>query len=108
MQQDNKFIVSLDSGAVIVEFNEIAEQVSGYSKEEVMGKNWFNIFIPDSDLVEVLYVFNDLFYGTNITWENINDIKCKDTQIKTFKFENNIIKDKHGKAISIHSVGTEL
>ncbi len=41
-------IVSLDSKGNILHFNKMAEQLSGYKKEQVLGKNGFSLFIPKS------------------------------------------------------------
>ncbi len=108
MPNQTQFKVSLDAGAIIVDFNETASQISGYSKGEVIGKNWFEIFIPDSNIVEVLNVFSNLFYGKNSQWEFTNDIICKDGTTKTIKWANEIITDDNEKPKLISSVGTLL
>ena len=102
------FAVSLDSGAIIIDFNNIASQISGYSPKEVIGKNWFEIFIQNDDMVEVLEVFSDLFYGKNLHWEFTNDIVCKNGQIKTIKWSNSIIRDEKQRHKLIYSLGTEI
>ncbi len=102
------FAISLDAGAIIVDFNETASKISGYSKDEVIGKNWFEVFIPDENILDVLKVFNDLFHGKNLHWEHTNSILCKDGTSKTIKWINNIIKDHNQKPKLIYSLGTEV
>ena len=102
------FEVSLDSGAIIIDFNDKASEISGYKREEVIGKNWFEIFIPNEDMVEILEVFSNLFYGKNLHWEYTNDIVCKDGKIKTIKWNNKIILDKNKNHRLIYSLGTEI
>jgi PAS domain S-box-containing protein len=108
MSSQNVFTVSLDAGAIILDFNDIASDISGYTKKEVLGKNWFEIFIPDSNLVEVLEVFSDLFHGQNTHWEFTNEIKCKDGSTKTLKWVNNIIKDEKNRPSQIYSIGVVI
>jgi len=105
MSNQEIFKVSLDAGAIIVEFNEDASNISGYLKNEVINKNWFEIFIPDSDMLEVLKVFSDLFYGSNSHWEYTNDIKCKDGTTKTIKWTNHIVFNKNNRPELITSKG---
>ncbi|WP_373002896.1 PAS domain S-box protein [Sulfurimonas sp.] len=105
MSNKNVFAVSLDAGAIILDFNHTASDVSGYTKKEVLGKNWFEIFIPDSNLVEVLEVFSDLFHGQSSHWEFTNDIRCKDGSTKTIKWVNSIVKDEKNRPTQIHSLG---
>jgi len=108
MSHQDVFAVSLDAGAIIIDFNETASKISGYSKEEVIGKNWFEIFIPEADLVKVLGAFNGLFYGDDSYWEFTNDITCKDGTTKTIRWSNNIIKDNNNKPKLIYSLGVEV
>ena len=105
MQKEEKFKVSLDANAQIIKFNETAEKISGYTKDEVIGKNWFKIFIDDDTLVDILQVFYDLFYGKDMYWEYTNNIVCKDGGYKKIKWQNNIIKDDDNKPILIDSSG---
>ncbi len=106
MLNQNVFEVSLDAGAIIIDFNETASNISGYSRDEVLNKNWFEIFIPESDIVEILKVFSDLFHGSNSHWEYTNDIRCKDGTTKTIKWINNIIFDTNNRPKLINSQGT--
>ena len=46
LETANTFILTLDENANITNFNQCAEKITGYTKEEVLGKNWFEIFIP--------------------------------------------------------------
>lgn len=105
MSNKNIFTVSLDAGAIILDFDDTSSNISGYTKKEVLGKNWFEIFIPDSNLVEVLEVFSDLFHGQNTHWEFTNNIRCKDGSTKTIKWVNNIIKDDKNRPTEIYSRG---
>ena len=61
MSTPKVFAVSLDSGAIIIDFNEVASEISGYSRDEVIGRNWFEIFIPEENIVTILEVFTTIF-----------------------------------------------
>ena len=74
----------------------------------MIGRNWFEIFIPNDDIVKILEVFTNLFYGKDLYWEYTNDIVCKDDSIKTIKWNNSIIKDEKQRHKLIHSLGTEI
>jgi len=90
--KEKRFSGLLDSSAVIVEFRDNSK-MTGYSSNELIGKNWFEVFIPDGDLIEMLEVFSGLFYSSNQHWVYENDLICKDGTKKTFHFNNNILKD---------------
>ncbi len=42
----NAMIVGLDTAGNITIFNSAAENITGYSKAEAIGKNWFEVFVP--------------------------------------------------------------
>ena len=103
-----KFEVKLDAGAIIIEFNDEASRISGYSKEEVIGRNWFEVFIPNSNLLELLAVFERLFKGDNSYWEHENYITCKNGEKKLIKWSNTILRNNIGNAYAILSSGIEI
>ena len=102
------FAVSLDAGAIIIDFNETASKISGYHRNEIIGKNWFEIFIPESNIIEMLEVFGDLFKGKDSHWQYTNTITCKDGSIKKLNWINNIITNNRQKPTLIYSLGTEV
>ncbi len=104
----NTISVTLDSGATITDFNNGAEILTGYKKNEIIGKNWFEIFIPDEILLDVLKAFTDIFNGNNEYWVYTNSIKCKNNKFKKFKWTNTLIKDENGKTTELNSVGIEV
>jgi len=108
MSRNEILTVSLDSGACIVEFEDKNSQITGYTKDEVIGKNWFEIFVPDQILVEVLEVFNSLFYGKDDYWEYQNEIRTKSGDTIMIKWENHLIKDKNNKPKYVFSTGVRI
>lgn len=90
------FSCLLDSGAIIIEFND-RSFITGYHSDEIVGENWFDIFIPDADMVEILEVFSGVFNGKRPHWFYDNTIVYKDGTKKMIHFNNNIIKDHLGK-----------
>jgi PAS domain S-box-containing protein len=43
-------IVIVDSAGIIRDFSPFAETLTGYTAAEVMGRDWFEVFIPDPEL----------------------------------------------------------
>jgi len=71
----NSLIVGLNEQGCIILINRMCETLLGWKREEIIGKNWFDIFIPTSSKNTVLQIFKDTKAGTltNI----INPIKTK-------------------------------
>ncbi len=57
-------IIGVDKRGEVVLFNHYAEENSGWSEEELKGKNFFDQFIPADDQKELFNLFTDMMAGT--------------------------------------------
>ncbi|MDI6701084.1 MAG: PAS domain S-box protein [bacterium] len=89
----NIIYVELDRGGNILDMNEESENVTGYKREEVLGKNWFETFIPDEYKKNVDEVFNDFKQFKIIRETYENPIKSKDGSLKYILWRNSIKRD---------------
>ena len=67
-------IIGVDDRGKVVLFNHYAEENSGWSEEEVKGKNFFEQFIPEKDQEELLTLFTDMMSGAV---EYADDVETK-------------------------------
>jgi PAS domain S-box len=102
------FFVVLNEKGEIAYVNNWTLEKTGYSLVEVLGKNWFDIFIPEDIKSMVKQVFDDIMNGRvelRKTFEN--DIIAKDGKTITVLWENKLlIKD--GKPFGTISVGVDV
>lgn len=56
----NAMVVELDSKGNVRVFNRAAEQITGYTLEEMRGRNWFDVIVPKDRYPEVWQVFAGL------------------------------------------------
>jgi len=108
MDDENTFYVVLDTHANIIVFEGLATSISGYTASEVMGKNWFEVFIPEGNLQEMLSVFNGFLGGNLSFWEYDNEITCKDGSHQLIRWKNSLRRGNDGSPVSIHSEGIAL
>jgi len=59
----NALVVVLDENGQIRIFNKSAEEITGYTFEELRGKNWFEILVPRERYPEVWEIFERLKEG---------------------------------------------
>ena len=59
----NTIVVGLNAKGKINVFNKAAEEISGYSREELENSNWFEVLVPKDKYPEVWDEFNRLSYG---------------------------------------------
>ncbi len=70
-------IVILRADHSIAYFSPYAEQLTGYSAEEVLGGDYFSIFLSEDDQPGVADVIKQVLSGTRIR-DYQNDVLCKD------------------------------
>lgn len=102
------FFVTLDREARITYINSYALQKTGYRLHEVLGKNWFEIFVPASEVGTLKKVFKDIMDGDIELRQNFeNEIITKDGKTLTILWENRLLK-KGEKNIGTVSVGINV
>jgi len=108
LETANSFIIVLDKNANIILFNRYAEKLSGYKKEEVLGKNWFTTFIPKQNNSKIPKVFADVLREMPNVSSYENPILCKNGVEKLINWENSLLKNDKGEILGILSIGTDI
>ncbi len=106
LETAGSMVVELDQDGNVVYFNQYACNVTGYKKDEVLGKNWFKYFIPVKEELKLNKVFKDLLERKTQAWKYSNTIICKDNTLKMINWENNIIQDDKNSRELVFSLGT--
>ena len=103
----NSLIISLDRKGRILLFNKMCEELLGYDQSEVIGKDWFDIFLPEAVRDNVRSVFEQLIdIGTPKHYEN--DIVTKSGTLRTILWSNTTLKDDSGNVIGTLSIGQDV
>lgn len=88
----NVIVVELDENGTILFFNEAAEKITGYKKDEAVGKNWFNFMIPPEDKIKMMKFMTKM--RLNFAEEDRkheNEIITKSGQRRFIVWRNNVI-----------------
>ena len=98
-------MVILNEKGEIVDFYNTIEGI-GWDEAEVIGKNWFDIFIDPKDKKKIFTVFKEIIAGNEATYNTYkNDILCKNGTHKLIDFYNRLIDKEDSKYT--FSVGIE-
>ncbi|MCD6337293.1 MAG: PAS domain S-box protein, partial [Candidatus Marinimicrobia bacterium] len=108
LETANAFILTLDKDANIILFNKFAEKLTGYKKKDVLGKNWFDLFIPKRNGNVIPEVFQDVLKEMPTVSSHENLILCKDGSEKLIDWKNTVLKDKNGKTSGVLSIGVDI
>ncbi|MBS4057684.1 MAG: PocR ligand-binding domain-containing protein [Bacteroidales bacterium] len=88
----NVMIVGLDATGKINVFNETAERITGYTRADLAGKNWFEILVPRNKYPQVWAEFERLLQGGfPRTFEN--PILSKTGEERQISWQNNELRE---------------
>ncbi len=98
----NVWFNAQDKEGKVLIWNEAAEKISGYSREEVMalGRTWERLLYPDEAYrQEVLKQELSLLKGGTDATVMETRIRCKDGQIKTISWRSRSLRDENGNPV---------
>jgi PAS domain S-box-containing protein len=103
----NSLIVCLDGRARITVFNKECEKVTGYTREEVIGKSWPEIFLPEDHHHHRLKDFaewvrqhpHDMYEGP---------LKTKSGQIRTILWSNSALFSSDSDELTAIAIGQDI
>ncbi len=84
-------------------------EILGYSKDYIIGKNWFDHFLLKENLEEVKKVFDRIISGdmANVEYYE-NPVLRKDGSVRVIAWHNSILRDKKGNITGLFSSGTDI
>ena len=84
-------------------------EVLGYPEEEIIGKNWFDCFLPERVKTEVTSVFEKLMAGEVTSVEYIeNQVLTRTGEERTIVWHNTILTDEEGNIVGTLSSGEDI
>jgi PAS domain S-box-containing protein len=105
----NIIIVVLSTDQKVVYINEKGSKVLGCPKDQIIGKNWFDNFLPKKMVKDVKEVFNKLMKGEVDSSEFYrNPIINRSGEERIILWRNTLLKDKKGKIIGAISTGDDI
>ncbi|HIE27358.1 TPA: PAS domain S-box protein [Candidatus Poribacteria bacterium] len=108
MLEDVQMIaIGLDLEGNVTFCNKYFEKLSGYSKDELLGKNWFEIMVPDR-LREERRRMHDNDVRENMHAHYEATILTKPGEERLIEWNNTTLRDATGNAIGTMSLGVDI
>jgi len=94
-------MVAIDAKRKVMLINKKGCEVLGYRQEEIIGKDWFDNFIPERIRDGLKNVFVELIAGEIKPFENYeNPILAKSGEERIISWHNTMLRDDKGKIIA--------
>ena len=102
-------LLAIDSNQKVVLINRKGCEILGYKEEEMIGKNWFDHFIPERDRISVKAVFAKLAAAEIELVEYFeNSILNKSGEERIIAWHNTILKDESDNVLGTLSSGEDI
>jgi len=108
LETANTLIIVLNSDAAVTTFNRYAEKLTGYKKAEVIGRNWFDLFIPERDKEAIPKVFKKALKKMPAVSQYENSIVLKNSEERLISWSNNVLRDSSGNINGVLSIGMDI
>ena len=100
--------VSLDTTGAITFCNDHLLQVTGWSRGETLGRNWFELFVPSETRTTVQRVLDTSSHGGEIPIHHENEIVTRQGERRLIRWNNTVLRDREGAAIGTTSLGEDI
>ena len=101
-------IMALDIDNNVVMINQAGADILGYSKDEIIGKNWIDKFIPVSAQKNINAIADEIIKNIDNYNEYINPILTKSGEEKTIVWKNKSLFNDEGKVNGILTSGYDI
>jgi PAS domain S-box-containing protein len=99
--------VGLDLEGRITLFNDSCVEVTGYRREEVLGRDWFTTLLPERERLPARQAFHELVeQGLPRQYEN--PILTRDGQERVIAWNSTVIRDAEGRLASALTIGQDV
>ncbi|MFK7818321.1 MAG: PAS domain S-box protein [Planctomycetaceae bacterium] len=102
----NAIVLVLDRKARVLQFNQFAEQLTGYTLEDARGADWFTKFLPERERARVRLVFDRAIAGEPVEGV-VNSINTKSGERDITWFAR-AVYDSDGEITGVLSIGHDI
>ena len=99
--------VTLDRDAKITFCNDYLLRLTGWRREEVLGSNWFERFIPPEN-DELKGTLEELLNDLPSAWHHENEILTRSGERRLIRWNNSVLHSNSGEVIGTASIGEDI
>jgi PAS domain S-box-containing protein len=102
-------LVVIDSDQRVSLINKKGCEILGFKEKEIVGRNWFDLFVPERARAEVKTAFRKLMAGKIEPVKYFeNPVLTKSGEERIIAWHNTVLRDKKGKTIGSLSSGEDI
>ena len=102
-------ILAIDQNGTVMLINQRGAGILQYGHDEIIGRNWFDNFVPKRMKSHIKSIFFRLIAGDVTPVEYVeNPILTRDGKERVVSWQNRVIRDDHGNIVGILSSGEDI
>lgn len=102
-------LLVLDTGGEVALINRKGCELIGYQESEIMGRNWFEISVPEEERSKVIGAFRGIISGDKDLAKYFeNSVLTKSGEKRFFAWHNAVLRDEEGTIIGTLSSGEDI
>jgi diguanylate cyclase (GGDEF)-like protein/PAS domain S-box-containing protein len=103
----NIICVTLDTGARVTYCNDYLLQLTGWERSEVIGKDWFELFIPPK-IDDLRQLFASILIEEPLARHHENEILTRSGECRLIRWKNSLLRSTAGDSIGTASIGEDI
>jgi PAS domain S-box-containing protein len=88
--------------------NDYLLRLTGWQREQAIGRNWFALFLPEEEKAKVKKLLNEMPDNGHVTPHFETEIKTRNGERRTVKWTNTTLRDSSGRAIGVALLGDDI
>lgn len=108
MERVHMIAVMLDTNGEITFCNDFLLELTGWTREEILGKSWFEIFIAPDIRERLLVMFRDGINSGDLPYHNENTIITRAGTDCLIVWDNTLLFDVNGVVVGVASLGLDM
>jgi PAS domain S-box-containing protein len=100
--------VMADTDGNITFCNDYLLRLTGWERHEVIGRNWFDMFLPEQEKERVSTLLDEVPQEGLVTPHFENEIKTRSGEQRLVKWTNTTLRDLNGQFIGVAALGDDI
>ncbi len=100
--------MTLDRDACITYCNDYLLRLTGWDHEDVLGKSWFEVFLPPERRPDLRNMFSSLLADLPGSWHHENEIVTRAGERRLISWNNTVLRSAAGEVIGTASIGEDI
>jgi PAS domain S-box-containing protein len=109
LNMSGALVVALDREGHVLKINEKCCEILNDTEANIMGRDWFDSYVPEDSRLKTKTAFNQLLDGkTNAKETSVGLVISRNGERRTIEWKNRVLTTKSGKMLGMIGIGRDI